>query len=254
MGVRAALYARVSTDDKDQNPETQLRILRKMAEARGYTIFREYIDEGYSGADPGRPGMIKLRKDAKAHRFDVLLAQSDDRLWRDTVPSIQFVNELLGMKPPIGIVFANQSFDLSDPTGMTQYELSAVFSSWFRRQNSQKVKQGLERARAEGKQIGRPRASFDLDAAIMVLEAGGVKSRLAGDLGIAQSTLNKYLHAAGRSDLVGKDYKRAPVHARRTRRPAQTLPPGNSEEYINNGENERPARNTCFMQDDGGET
>lgn len=177
-------------------------------------IFREYIDEGYSGADPGRPGMIQLRRDAKAHRFNVLLAQSDDRLWRDTVPSIQFVNELLGMKPPIGIIFANQSFDLEDPSGMTQYELSAVFSSWFRRQNSKKVKQGLARAKAEGKILGRPRANIDIETVILVLEAGGVKSRLAGDLGVAPSTLNKYLHAAGRSDLVGKDYKRAPVHAK----------------------------------------
>jgi len=141
--MKAAPYAHVSTDDKGKNPETQLRLLRQMASDRGYIIFREYIGEGYSGADRGRSGTIQLRKDARAHRFDVLLAQSDDRLWRDTVPSIQFVNYLLGMKPPIGIVFANQSFDLDDPAGMTQYELSAVFSSWFRRQNFKKVKQGL---------------------------------------------------------------------------------------------------------------
>jgi len=229
--MRAALYARVSTDDKDQNPETQLRILRRIAETRGMTIFREYVDEGWSGADKGRPGMIALRRDARAHRFDVLLSQSDDRLWRDTVPSIEFVNELLGLKPPIGIVFANQSFDLEDPTGMTQYELSAVFSSWFRRQNSKKVKQGLERARSEGKVLGRPRVTVDIDTIILVLEAGGVKSRLAGDLRISQSVINKYLHAAGRHDLVGKDYKRAPVHAKR---PAQNLPLENKGEYIKN--------------------
>ena len=36
--MRAALYARVSTVDKDQNPETQLRILREHAEARGWTV------------------------------------------------------------------------------------------------------------------------------------------------------------------------------------------------------------------------
>jgi DNA invertase Pin-like site-specific DNA recombinase len=243
--VRVALYARVSTDDKDQNPETQLRVLRKMAESRSMTIFREYIDEGWSGADKGRPGMIALRRDAKAHRFDVLLAQSDDRLWRDTVPSIEFVNELLGMKPPIGIVFANQSFDLEDPTGMTQYELSAVFSSWFRRQNSKKVKQGLARVKAEGKTLGRPRAALDIEAVILVLEAGGVKSRLAGDLRVSQGTINKYLHAAGRDDLVGKDYKRAPVHAKR---PAQNPPPENPGEYLNKGEIEQTAQNTCFMQ------
>ncbi|MDW5562588.1 MAG: recombinase family protein [Methanomassiliicoccus sp.] len=243
--MKAAIYARVSTDDKDQNPETQLRILRKLAESRGMTIFREYVDEGWSGADKGRPGMIALRRDAKAHRFDVLMAQSDDRLWRDTVPSIEFVNELLGMKPPIGIVFANQSFDLEDPTGMTQYELSAVFSSWFRRQNSKKVKQGLARVRAEGKTLGRPRVNLDIETVILVLEAGGVKSRLAGDLRVSQGTINKYLHDAGRDDLVGKDYKRAPILSKR---PAKNLPLENEEEYIKNEQKEEPAQNTCFMQ------
>jgi hypothetical protein len=68
------------------------------------------------------------------------------------------------------------------------------------------------------------------------LEAEAVK-RLAGDLQIAPSTLNKYLHAAGRDDLVGKDYKRAPVHANRGCGPAQNPPPENEGEYLNNGEN-----------------
>jgi hypothetical protein len=77
------------------------------------------------------------------------------------------------------------------------------------------VKQGLARVKAEGKVLGRQKVSFNLTAAILVLEAVGVKSRLAGDLRIAPSTLNKYLHAAGRDDLVWRDYKRALVHAKR---------------------------------------
>jgi hypothetical protein len=60
---------------------------------------------------------------------------------------------------------------------------------------------------------------------IQDLEAGGVKSRLAGDLRIAPWTLNKYLHTAGRDELIGKDYKRAPVHAKGKNRPAQNPPP-----------------------------
>jgi DNA invertase Pin-like site-specific DNA recombinase len=72
--VKGAIYARVSTPEKDQNPETRLRNLRKIAADRGMTIFREYIDEGYSGADKGHLVVIQLNKDARAHRFDVLLA------------------------------------------------------------------------------------------------------------------------------------------------------------------------------------
>ena len=48
--MRAALYARVSMADGDQNPETQLRILREHATARGWTVTGEYVDHA-SAAD-----------------------------------------------------------------------------------------------------------------------------------------------------------------------------------------------------------
>ena len=45
----AALYARVSTRDKEQNPETQLLALRDYAARRSYTIVHEYVDHGVTG-------------------------------------------------------------------------------------------------------------------------------------------------------------------------------------------------------------
>ena len=43
----AAVYARVSTRDKEQNPETQLLALREYAARRSYTIVEEYVDNGF---------------------------------------------------------------------------------------------------------------------------------------------------------------------------------------------------------------
>ena len=43
--MRIALYARVSTSDKDQNLETQLIPLREFVEAQGWQVYREYLDE-----------------------------------------------------------------------------------------------------------------------------------------------------------------------------------------------------------------
>jgi len=42
--MKVALYARVSTNDQGQNPETQLYRLRQIAQARGWEIYKEYID------------------------------------------------------------------------------------------------------------------------------------------------------------------------------------------------------------------
>ena len=43
--MRAAVYARVSTDDGSQDPESQLRQLRAWCEAAGHVIVTEYVDQ-----------------------------------------------------------------------------------------------------------------------------------------------------------------------------------------------------------------
>ena len=43
--TRVALYARVSTLDKGQDPETQLRPLREYAQRRGFAVVEEYVDQ-----------------------------------------------------------------------------------------------------------------------------------------------------------------------------------------------------------------
>ncbi|HUY61437.1 MAG TPA: recombinase family protein [Candidatus Dormibacteraeota bacterium] len=63
--VKAALYGRVSTDDKGQDPETQLVPMRELAAARGWIVAAEYVDHasasdlragGHGASSSGRPG------------------------------------------------------------------------------------------------------------------------------------------------------------------------------------------------------
>ena len=69
---RVALYARVSTLDKLQDPETQLRQLREHAQHRGFTVVREFIDHA-SGRDNARPEYCKLLDAARRRDVDVVL-------------------------------------------------------------------------------------------------------------------------------------------------------------------------------------
>ena len=54
-GKRAALYARVSTNNGHQDPAMQLRELREYCDRRGLKITDEYVDNGVSGAKERRP-------------------------------------------------------------------------------------------------------------------------------------------------------------------------------------------------------
>ena len=81
---RAALYARVSTVGKGQDPENQLRQLREYCARQGWTITEEYIDRA-SGKNGERQSFKRLFHNASKRRFDVLVCCALDRLTRQGV-------------------------------------------------------------------------------------------------------------------------------------------------------------------------
>src|SRR3990167_7046439 len=70
--TRFAIYARVSTDDKGQDPENQLRELRAWCAKEGHTVVREYIDYD-SGRKANRKEFMALFRDAQTGSFDAVL-------------------------------------------------------------------------------------------------------------------------------------------------------------------------------------
>ncbi|SDH76793.1 recombinase family protein [Roseospirillum parvum] len=82
--LRVALYARYSSDlQSDASVEDQLRLCRARADSEGWQIVESYSDRAISGASMMRPGLQGLLSDAQEGRFDVVLAESLDRLSRD---------------------------------------------------------------------------------------------------------------------------------------------------------------------------
>jgi DNA invertase Pin-like site-specific DNA recombinase len=93
---RAAVYARVSTRNGHQDPETQLLALRQVAERAGWQIAGEYVDNGISGAKgrDKRPEFDRLLKDATRRQFDLVMAWSVDRLGRSLQDLVAFLGDL----------------------------------------------------------------------------------------------------------------------------------------------------------------
>jgi DNA invertase Pin-like site-specific DNA recombinase len=71
--TRVALYGRVSTTDKGQDPEMQLRELREYCDRRSWKIAEEYVDAGVSGSKDSRPALNRLMADAHSRKFDTVL-------------------------------------------------------------------------------------------------------------------------------------------------------------------------------------
>jgi len=82
--TRCAIYARYSSDaQSEQSIEDQVRICRARAEREGWTVVDVYADYAISGASAARPRFQQLIADARAGRFEVIVAESLDRISRD---------------------------------------------------------------------------------------------------------------------------------------------------------------------------
>ena len=86
MSKTAILYARVSTDEQARHGYSlndQRRVLREHARREGYEVVEEVADEGDSGANPYRAGLLKIRELAEAGAMDLVLATKRNRFFRD---------------------------------------------------------------------------------------------------------------------------------------------------------------------------
>jgi len=91
--MKVAIYARVSTDDKGQDP-LKLLELREFASRQGWTLVREYTDEA-TAKNGERTGFKQMCADVAKHRFDLLLFWSLDRLTREgTYKTLTYLRRL----------------------------------------------------------------------------------------------------------------------------------------------------------------
>ena len=189
---KVALYSRVSTDR--QTTENQLIELRTVAERQGWVIVDEYIDEGISGAKgrDQRPEFDRLLKDATRKRFDLIASWSVDRLGRSLQNLISFLSEIHAKK--VDLYLHQQGMDTTTPAGKALFQMMGVFAEFERAMIQERVKAGLERARAQGRKLGRPPVSADVEARIADLRAEGMgKLKIARTLRIGVSTVQRVI-------------------------------------------------------------
>jgi len=149
---KVGIYARVSTADKGQDPELQLRDLREYANARGWKVFGEYADIGESGSKDKRPQLDRLMDDARKRRIDGILVWKLDRFGRSLKSLVNTLEELRSL----GIQFVSytENLDFSTPAGRAMANLIGVFAESERDLIRERVVAGLANAEAKGKRLG----------------------------------------------------------------------------------------------------
>jgi DNA invertase Pin-like site-specific DNA recombinase len=191
---RVALYARVSTT-QGQDVGLQLDELREAAARRGWSVVREYVDEGVSGARSSRPALDRLLEEAQAGKFELVAIWKLDRLARS-------VTHLLNMTESfnqwgVGLISLRDAHvDTTTPTGRFTLQILGAVAELERSLIRERVIAGVQRARASGKHCGRPRretSEKSLDAARALLDQGWSWRATAEAVGMQKDTLRRRL-------------------------------------------------------------
>ena len=188
------LYARVSTKDKEQNPENQLLRLREYCRARDWE-YHEYIDFA-SGAKKDRPGLKSIMSDLD--KINGILVLRLDRFGR----SLQNLLENLNTIRAQGKFFEaiDQGLKISekkDPMNDFMLAILGAAAEFERELISERVRDGMARARNENKKIGRPvvleQKRIDISKIVGLKESGKSIREISQLVGIKRSTLHGIL-------------------------------------------------------------
>jgi DNA invertase Pin-like site-specific DNA recombinase len=192
MVRKVAIYTRVST--LDQTIDNQLFELRDYCSKMGWEITQEYADEGLSGtlSREKLPALNSLIKDAYRKKFDLVVCWDISRLGR----LILFLSDMKDRD--VGICSVRQGFDTSTSMGEIMFQFVGILSSWEREMIRERTLAGLERARREGKTLGRRKVTNDtMTAKIIELRTTKKSIRaIASEVGVSRGTVSNVLKVA----------------------------------------------------------
>lgn len=159
--MRAAIYARYSSDlQREASIDDQARICRRLIEDRGWQVAEIYSDMGMSGASHLRPGFQRLLEDARAHRFDIVVAESLDRISRDQEHIAGFYKQMCFQRITTVTVAEGAISEL-------HIGLKGTMGALFLKDLAQKTHRGLEGRVRQGKSAGGISFGYRLDRQVL---------------------------------------------------------------------------------------
>jgi DNA invertase Pin-like site-specific DNA recombinase len=196
MTKKVVIYARVST--LDQTVDNQLIELRDHCSKMGWEIVKEYTDEGLSGtlSRDKRPALNAMIDDGYRKKFDTVICWDISRIGRSMKELILFLSDMKDRG--IGICSVRQGFDTSTSMGEIMFQFVGILSSWEREMIRERTLAGLERAKSEGKILGRRKVTNDTTTAKIIELRNDKKSirEIASEVGVSRGTVSNVLKVA----------------------------------------------------------
>lgn len=191
----AFAYLRVSTEE--QTVQNQKMVLEKWAQDNSYSILDFFEDSAISGKIPAtqRQGFQDMLELVKSAGIDAVLVYELSRVGRtfwDTLDAIKAIEQYA----PLVSCSPRESF--LQTTEPSVRKLMIGILTWVAERERdmlvQRTKDGMVRAKASGKEIGRPQKTIDRNELLSLLAENHSKVRIARELGVSRVTLYKELN------------------------------------------------------------
>ena len=156
LNLRVAYYARVSTDKDEQLHSLDAQkyhFEQRIAENPNWTLVEGYVDEGISATTvKNRENFLRMIRDAKMHRFDLIITKEISRFARNTVDSLSFTQELL--RHGVGVLFENDNLNTLEPDAELRLTIMSGIAQDESRKISERVSFGFKKSIERGIVLG----------------------------------------------------------------------------------------------------
>nr|WP_317402803.1 recombinase family protein [Plesiomonas shigelloides] len=185
--MRVFSYCRVSTTE--QTTQNQIIAIRQ----RGYDVIdSRVVSETISGSvEAMKRQKFRMLVEHQMESGDALVVLKLDRLGRDNI-DVQNTITLLTEKGIKVVCLDLPVADLSSAEGKLMLQMFSAFAEFERNRIRERTREGIERAKAQGKKLGRPKA-IDTTAAVQAKKTEGLsQSKTAQVLGLGISTVKRH--------------------------------------------------------------
>ena len=156
LNLRVCFYARVSTDKDEQlhSLSNQISFFNDyISKVPNWEFIGSYIDEGISGTQvKKREEFLRMTRDAKRHKFDLILTKEISRFSRSTLDSIRYTQELLSNG--VGVYFLNDNINTILPDSELRLTMMSSIAQDEVRRLSERVSFGMKRSIDNGVVLG----------------------------------------------------------------------------------------------------
>ena len=193
--MKIAIYARVSTKDKEQDTENQLIQLRAFCAAQGWTIYLEYVDRMSGKRSDNRLEFQQMFRDAEQRKFDLVLFWALDRFSREGVlETLKHLERLTAA----GVGWRSFTEQYLDSCGVFKdavLAILAVIAKQERVRLSERTIAGLERARRQGRRGGNRALVCDRPRIWQLADSGKTMREIASEMNISPASVCRVVRA-----------------------------------------------------------